>query len=138
MNAHVKDVVREMSEASDEERITFPEVVKALAQVGIERYHADLVAGRKTYYMPDGDFRGGGGPQGQQRRGDEILGRRRGERRFAPSSDLGDRLWQILPPDRGRGLRPAISLVSPGAGGLLWAHGGRACRMVSRREVVTA
>ena len=56
MNAHVKDVVREMSEASDEERITFPEVVKALAQVGIERYHADLVAGRKTYYMPDGDF----------------------------------------------------------------------------------
>ena len=30
MDAHVKDVVREMSKASDEERITFPEVVKAL------------------------------------------------------------------------------------------------------------
>ena len=43
MNAHVKDVVREMSEASDEERITFPEVVKALMEVGIERYHADLL-----------------------------------------------------------------------------------------------
>ena len=28
MNAHVKDVVREMSKASDEERITFPEVVR--------------------------------------------------------------------------------------------------------------
>jgi len=56
MDAHVKEVVREMSRASDEERITFPEVVKALMEVGIERYHADLVAGRKTYYLPDGDF----------------------------------------------------------------------------------
>jgi uncharacterized protein YbcV (DUF1398 family) len=52
MDAHVKDVVREMSKASDEERITFPEVVKALMKAGIERYHADLVAGRKTYYLP--------------------------------------------------------------------------------------
>jgi uncharacterized protein YbcV (DUF1398 family) len=56
MDAHVKDVVREMSKASDDERITFPEVVKALMEVGIERYHADLVVGRKTYYLPDGDF----------------------------------------------------------------------------------
>ena len=56
MDAHVKDVLREMSKASDQERITFPEVVKALTEVGIERYHADLVAGRKTYYLPDGDF----------------------------------------------------------------------------------
>ncbi len=56
MDAHVKDVVREMSKASDEERVTFPEVVKALVEVGVERYHADLVAGRKTYYLPDGDF----------------------------------------------------------------------------------
>jgi uncharacterized protein YbcV (DUF1398 family) len=56
MDVHVKDVVREMSKASDEERITFPEVVKALRKVGIERYHADLIVGRKTYYLPDGDF----------------------------------------------------------------------------------
>jgi uncharacterized protein YbcV (DUF1398 family) len=56
MDAHVKDVVGEMSKASDEKRITFPAVVKALMEVGIERYHADLVAGRKTYYLPDGDF----------------------------------------------------------------------------------
>ena len=48
MDAHVKEVVREMSKASDEERVTFPEVVKALMEVGVERYHADLVAGRKT------------------------------------------------------------------------------------------
>ena len=56
MDADVKDVVREMSRASDEERITFPEVVEALMEAGVERYHADLVAGRKTYYLPDGDF----------------------------------------------------------------------------------
>jgi uncharacterized protein YbcV (DUF1398 family) len=56
MDAHMKDVVREMSRASDDERITFPAVLKALMEVGIERYHADLLAGRKTYYLPEGDF----------------------------------------------------------------------------------
>ncbi len=56
MDTHVRDVVREMSKASDEEQITFPAVVKALMEVGIERYHADLLAGRKTYYLPGGDF----------------------------------------------------------------------------------
>ena len=56
MDAHVKAVVRDMSQASDEERITFPEVVKALIEAGVERYHADLVAGRKTYYLANGDF----------------------------------------------------------------------------------
>jgi uncharacterized protein YbcV (DUF1398 family) len=56
MDAHVKDVARQMSKASDEERITFPEVVKALMEAGVERYHADLVAARKTYYLPSGEF----------------------------------------------------------------------------------
>ncbi|MBL8548842.1 MAG: DUF1398 family protein [Hyphomonadaceae bacterium] len=56
MDAHVKDVVREMTAASCEERIGFPDVVKALAEAGVERYHADLVAGAKTYFMPDGDL----------------------------------------------------------------------------------
>ena len=56
MDAHVKDVVREMIKASDEERITFPAVVKALMEVKVERYRADLVTGRKTYYLADGDF----------------------------------------------------------------------------------
>jgi uncharacterized protein YbcV (DUF1398 family) len=56
MDAHVTDVVREMSKASDEERITFPAVVKALMEVKVERYHADLVTGRKTYYLADCDF----------------------------------------------------------------------------------
>ena len=56
MDDHVKDVVREMTRASDEERISFPDVVQALMQAGVERYHADLLAGTKTYYMPDGSF----------------------------------------------------------------------------------
>jgi uncharacterized protein YbcV (DUF1398 family) len=30
--------------------------VTASIEVGIERYHADLVADRKTYYLPNGDF----------------------------------------------------------------------------------
>jgi uncharacterized protein YbcV (DUF1398 family) len=56
MDDHVKDVVREMTKASEEERISFPDVVQALMAAGVERYHADLLAGTKTYYMPDGSF----------------------------------------------------------------------------------
>ena len=56
MEAHVKDVVHAMTEASDQERITFSEVVKALAEAGVERYLADLVTSTKTYYLPDGSF----------------------------------------------------------------------------------
>ena len=56
MDADAKELIRQTSNASDAERIAFPAVVKALMEVGIERYHADLVAGRRTYYLPDGDF----------------------------------------------------------------------------------
>ncbi len=56
MDARAKEVAREMTRASDQERITFPEVVKALMDVGVERYHADLVCSNKTYYVPDGGF----------------------------------------------------------------------------------
>ena len=55
MDRTTKDVVIECTKASDEERITFPEVVKALMQVGVERYHADLLRAERTYYMPGGD-----------------------------------------------------------------------------------
>ena len=56
MDANVKELIRETSNASDEERIAFPAVVKALMEVGIERYHADLVTGQRTYYLPGGEF----------------------------------------------------------------------------------
>lgn len=54
MEAQVQDLVRTVTAASDEERILFPDVVRMLMDAGVERYHADLVAATKTYYMPDG------------------------------------------------------------------------------------
>ncbi|MGH8295366.1 MAG: DUF1398 family protein, partial [Steroidobacteraceae bacterium] len=56
MNEQVKSVVREVTVASDGDRILFPDVVKALMSAGVERYHADLITATKTYYMPDGSF----------------------------------------------------------------------------------
>jgi uncharacterized protein YbcV (DUF1398 family) len=56
MEPHVKEVVREMTEASDEERILFPDVVRALIEASVERYHANLIDGTRTYYMSDDSF----------------------------------------------------------------------------------
>ena len=47
-------VMEECTRASHEERITFGEVVGRLIAAGVERYHADLVRGETTYFMPDG------------------------------------------------------------------------------------
>jgi uncharacterized protein YbcV (DUF1398 family) len=54
MNAKIRDVCIEATNASDQERATFPQIVKMLIDAGVERYHADLVRGEKTYYLPDG------------------------------------------------------------------------------------
>jgi uncharacterized protein YbcV (DUF1398 family) len=56
MDAHVKAVVEECTLASDEDRMSFPEVVGKLIEAGVERYHYDIARAEKTYYMPDGDF----------------------------------------------------------------------------------
>ena len=55
MHADIVNVMQECTEASDQERITFPEVLTKLAQAGVERYHADLLRGEKVYYLPSGD-----------------------------------------------------------------------------------
>jgi len=55
MDTQVKDIIVECTRASDEERITFPEVVEKLAKAGVERYHTDLLRGERTYYMPNGE-----------------------------------------------------------------------------------
>ena len=136
MDAHLKEVVREMSEASDEERITFPEVVKALMEVGIERYHADLVAGRKTYYSPDGDFeevsvhKVGGAAMTFSAQGVEKAVRAIQHQEIC--------LSRILPPDSRRGLRRLFCQPRRPPRGLLWPHRGRARRMVSRRQAMKA
>lgn len=54
MNMEARAVMEAMTEASDAETITFPEVVKNLMAVQVERYHADLLRAEKVYYLPDG------------------------------------------------------------------------------------
>jgi uncharacterized protein YbcV (DUF1398 family) len=56
MDVRAKEAARWATAESDAERVTFPQVVKALMDAGVERYHADLVCSTKTYYMPDGAF----------------------------------------------------------------------------------
>jgi len=55
MDAHIQRVMQECTKGSDDERLTFPQVVNALMEAGVERYHADLQRGDKTYYMPNGE-----------------------------------------------------------------------------------
>lgn len=55
MQADVIKVVQECTDASDQERVTFPEVVAKLAGAGFERYHADLLRAEKIYYLPSGE-----------------------------------------------------------------------------------
>lgn len=55
MQADVIKVVQECTDGSDQERVTFPEVVAKLASAGIERYHADLLRAEKIYYLPSGE-----------------------------------------------------------------------------------
>lgn len=55
MQAKIIEVLRECTEASDQERVTFPQVVAKLMQAGVERYHADLLRAEKIYYLPAGE-----------------------------------------------------------------------------------
>jgi uncharacterized protein YbcV (DUF1398 family) len=55
MDAQIRDAMVEATRASDDERVTFGEVVMKLMQAGVERYHTDLLRGEKTYYLPSGE-----------------------------------------------------------------------------------
>jgi uncharacterized protein YbcV (DUF1398 family) len=55
MNAEIETVLRDCTEGSDAERLSFPEVIGKLMAAGVERYDADLQRGEKTYYLPDGE-----------------------------------------------------------------------------------
>jgi uncharacterized protein YbcV (DUF1398 family) len=54
MDEATKAVMIACTTRSDENNVTFPEVVGLLMEAGVERYHADLSRAEKTYYMPDG------------------------------------------------------------------------------------
>lgn len=53
MDTRLTSVLQGCTEASDRERVTFPEVVGRLMQAGVERYHTDLLRSEKIYYLPD-------------------------------------------------------------------------------------
>jgi uncharacterized protein YbcV (DUF1398 family) len=55
MQVDVANIIQECTDASDQDRTSFPEVVMKLMRAGVERYHADLVRAEKTYYLPSGE-----------------------------------------------------------------------------------
>jgi len=57
MNAQFGCIVEECTAASDESRMSFPQVIGKLLSAGVERYHADLVRSEKTYFLPGGESR---------------------------------------------------------------------------------
>jgi uncharacterized protein YbcV (DUF1398 family) len=55
MHAHVKAVAAECTQASDNNTLTFPQVLDKLGAAGVESYLCDLRRATKTYYLPDGE-----------------------------------------------------------------------------------
>jgi uncharacterized protein YbcV (DUF1398 family) len=75
MDQSVTNVMLECSRASEEGRITFPQVVGALMAAGVERYHADLAQGETVYYMPSGEsFRAANGALADTVPGEDFSG----------------------------------------------------------------
>ncbi len=52
----VKAVVIACTRASEENRMSFPEVVMKLMEAGVESYFCDFRRATKTYYLPDGEY----------------------------------------------------------------------------------
>jgi uncharacterized protein YbcV (DUF1398 family) len=55
MNAEQTQTIQECARGARTGELTFPEIVGRLAQIGVERYHADYSRQEITYYFPDGD-----------------------------------------------------------------------------------
>jgi uncharacterized protein YbcV (DUF1398 family) len=49
-----KQVIHEMAIATQQGKLTFPQVVKGLLEVGVESYLVDFAAKQKTHYLTDG------------------------------------------------------------------------------------
>jgi uncharacterized protein YbcV (DUF1398 family) len=52
MNAHA---MHEVVARTQEGKMTFPQVVGALLEVGVESYFVDFAAGRETFYLTSGE-----------------------------------------------------------------------------------
>ena len=133
IDSQVKAVMVEATRASDEERATFPEVVKMLMGAGLERYHADLVRGERTYYLPNG-------------KSEVVAGHAVG---VAPAAEFSaksvdaavraiqagrDPVPDVLHAHRGRRLRRLYGVLGGTASRVLRQNRRQPCRMVSRRQ----
>ena len=49
-----KQVIHELAIATQQGKMTFPQVVKGLLEVGVESYLVDFAAKQKTHYLTDG------------------------------------------------------------------------------------
>lgn len=55
MNVEQTRVIQTCAQGALTGELSFPEIVGRLAELGIERYHADYSRQEITYYLPDGD-----------------------------------------------------------------------------------
>ena len=55
MNAEQTQIIQGCTRGALTGELTFPDIVGRLAQIGVERYHADYSRQEITYYLPDGD-----------------------------------------------------------------------------------
>jgi uncharacterized protein YbcV (DUF1398 family) len=55
MNAEQTQVIQGCAKGAFNGEMTFPEIVGRLAQIDVERYHADYSRQETTYYLADGD-----------------------------------------------------------------------------------
>jgi uncharacterized protein YbcV (DUF1398 family) len=49
-----KQIIHELATATQQGRMTFPQVVEGLLEVGVESYLVDFAAKQKTHYLADG------------------------------------------------------------------------------------
>lgn len=55
MNAEQLQVIEICAQGSLTGKLSFPEIVGKLMEIGVERYHADYSRQEITYYLPSGD-----------------------------------------------------------------------------------
>jgi uncharacterized protein YbcV (DUF1398 family) len=55
MQSHVRSALQDCTAGLDGERLTFPQLVARLSEIGVEGYHADLRHAEKTYYVSKGN-----------------------------------------------------------------------------------
>ncbi|VTS06941.1 Uncharacterized protein OS=Pirellula staleyi (strain ATCC 27377 / DSM 6068 / ICPB 4128) GN=Psta_4123 PE=4 SV=1 [Tuwongella immobilis] len=55
MNAERTQVIQRCAQGALSGELGFPEIVERLAEIGVERYHADYSRQEMTYYLADGE-----------------------------------------------------------------------------------